>query len=373
MLLRVSHRNQAPGKALAASPSHRLAPLTEQWPPPLEGLRALLNMSSATALRFFARQAGRLASSHMSSTGFAQCRATSGPAALRRTSTGPLLCNALGGRPALAPSQRQQQRRVAAAAGAATAQSQQAAAPAPTSAQRQELPKNFDPAASEEALYDWWEASGYFKPAEDAAGEPYTLSMPPPNVTGKLHMGHAMFATLQVGARSAGVCLGLGLAGAGRGPPGARAPACCSPALALRRGHAGRGSSSELAPGLTRLRCSSLYARRPHHRYHPQDIMARYQRMRGRPTLWLPGTGAPPPLCASCASVPAVLLCAHAACLALATTATACWNSCWNNLPLPLPLRLHPRRPRGYRHPNGCGEAAGGAGQGPAQHGPRGI
>ncbi|KAL4422888.1 hypothetical protein ABPG75_009085 [Micractinium tetrahymenae] len=62
-----------------------------------------------------------------------------------------------------------------------------------------------------------WESSGYFKPDEGAQGEPYVISMPPPNVTGKLHMGHAMFATLQ-------------------------------------------------------------------------DIMTRYQRMRGRPTLWLPGT-----------------------------------------------------------------------------------
>ncbi|KAK9845737.1 hypothetical protein WJX81_000915 [Elliptochloris bilobata] len=55
----------------------------------------------------------------------------------------------------------------------------------------------FEPAANEQRLYDWWEAQGYFKPAEDAAGEPFTISMPPPNVTGRLHMGHAMFATLQ--------------------------------------------------------------------------------------------------------------------------------------------------------------------------------
>lgn len=45
-----------------------------------------------------------------------------------------------------------------------------------------------------------WESNGYFKPDAAAAGQPYVLSMPPPNVTGKLHMGHAMFATLQVGA-----------------------------------------------------------------------------------------------------------------------------------------------------------------------------
>lgn len=47
-------------------------------------------------------------------------------------------------------------------------------------------------------LHRRWESNGYFKPDPEAAGEPYVISMPPPNVTGKLHMGHAMFATLQV-------------------------------------------------------------------------------------------------------------------------------------------------------------------------------
>lgn len=82
---------------------------------------------------------------------------------------------------------------------------------------RIELPKNFDPVEAEQRLYDWWESRGYFMPDEEASGEPFTISMPPPNVTGKLHMGHAMFVTLQ-------------------------------------------------------------------------DIMVRYQRMRGRPTFWVPGT-----------------------------------------------------------------------------------
>ena len=55
-------------------------------------------------------------------------------------------------------------------------------------------------------LYRRWESNGYFKPDPEAAGEPYVISMPPPNVTGKLHMGHAMFATLQV----RGGCSGCG-------------------------------------------------------------------------------------------------------------------------------------------------------------------
>lgn len=80
-----------------------------------------------------------------------------------------------------------------------------------------QLPKNFDPAAREQELYRWWEQSGFFAPDPDAPGPAFTMSMPPPNVTGKLHMGHAMFVTLQ-------------------------------------------------------------------------DVMARYARMAGKKTLWLPGT-----------------------------------------------------------------------------------
>jgi len=68
-------------------------------------------------------------------------------------------------------------------------------------------------------MYTWWEAQGYFKPAPPSSSgkASYTVPMPPPNVTGKLHMGHAMFVALQ-------------------------------------------------------------------------DILARFHRMRGRPTLYLPGT-----------------------------------------------------------------------------------
>ncbi|KAJ0981727.1 hypothetical protein J5N97_009982 [Dioscorea zingiberensis] len=76
--------------------------------------------------------------------------------------------------------------------------------------------KSFD-FASEERIYSWWESQGYFKPNFDRGGDPFVIPMPPPNVTGSLHMGHAMFVTLE-------------------------------------------------------------------------DIMARYFRMKGRPTLWVPGT-----------------------------------------------------------------------------------
>lgn len=43
-----------------------------------------------------------------------------------------------------------------------------------------------------------WESQGYFKPNIDKGGDPFVVPMPPPNVTGSLHMGHAMFVTLEV-------------------------------------------------------------------------------------------------------------------------------------------------------------------------------
>lgn len=80
-----------------------------------------------------------------------------------------------------------------------------------------EMAPQYAPAEVEQRLYEWWEKSGYFQPAEDDTKECFVISMPPPNVTGRLHMGHAMFVALE-------------------------------------------------------------------------DIMARFHRMRGNPTLWLPGT-----------------------------------------------------------------------------------
>jgi valyl-tRNA synthetase len=57
------------------------------------------------------------------------------------------------------------------------------------------LEKTFDPAAAEPRLYKAWEASGAFKPNE--TGEPFSMVIPPPNVTGSLHIGHALNNTLQ--------------------------------------------------------------------------------------------------------------------------------------------------------------------------------
>ena len=86
------------------------------------------------------------------------------------------------------------------------------------------LPKTYDFEKTESKIYSMWEKCGYFKPSNDPnkpdhdpSIDPYVIAIPPPNVTGKLHLGHAMFVSME-------------------------------------------------------------------------DLMIRYHRMRGIPTLWLPGT-----------------------------------------------------------------------------------
>jgi len=60
-----------------------------------------------------------------------------------------------------------------------------------------ELPKVYEPQQVEDRIYKMWEKGGFFKPNGNADAKPFTIVMPPPNVTGQLHMGHAMDATLQ--------------------------------------------------------------------------------------------------------------------------------------------------------------------------------
>ena len=86
------------------------------------------------------------------------------------------------------------------------------------------LPKTYDFHTTEERIYSWWEGNGFFKPINDPQDpgfdpgiKPYVLTIPPPNITGCLHLGHAMFVSME-------------------------------------------------------------------------DLMIRYQRMKGIPTLWVPGT-----------------------------------------------------------------------------------
>ena len=60
------------------------------------------------------------------------------------------------------------------------------------------MPKNFDFAEAEGRLYDWWEREGWFRPeVAPADAEPFVISIPPPNVTGALHIGHALFVSLE--------------------------------------------------------------------------------------------------------------------------------------------------------------------------------
>jgi len=59
------------------------------------------------------------------------------------------------------------------------------------------MPKAYDPRETEQRLYDWWESRGYFTPKIDANKKPFTIVIPPPNVTGELHHGHAMFVAFE--------------------------------------------------------------------------------------------------------------------------------------------------------------------------------
>jgi valyl-tRNA synthetase len=59
------------------------------------------------------------------------------------------------------------------------------------------IPTVYDPAAVEEKWYKYWEDNGLFHAEPDTGKTPYSIVIPPPNVTGQLHMGHALDNTLQ--------------------------------------------------------------------------------------------------------------------------------------------------------------------------------
>lgn len=60
-----------------------------------------------------------------------------------------------------------------------------------------EMPKGYTPAAVEAAWYDWWHQCGYFRPDDTSDKEPFVIVIPPPNVTGALHIGHALTNAIQ--------------------------------------------------------------------------------------------------------------------------------------------------------------------------------
>src|SRR3981081_4130912 len=59
------------------------------------------------------------------------------------------------------------------------------------------LPKAYEPQAVETKWYRFWEEGGYFQPRPNPSRKPFVISMPPPNVTGALHLGHAITATIE--------------------------------------------------------------------------------------------------------------------------------------------------------------------------------
>ena len=60
-----------------------------------------------------------------------------------------------------------------------------------------DIPKAYDPKATEQRIYAMWMDGGYFTPTIEPDKEPFTIIMPPPNVTGELHMGHALTDALE--------------------------------------------------------------------------------------------------------------------------------------------------------------------------------
>ena len=69
---------------------------------------------------------------------------------------------------------------------------------------KKELPKTYDFSATEKGIYQWWEEQGFFKPINDPnhkgfdpSIKPFVISMPPPNITGRLHVGHAITASTE--------------------------------------------------------------------------------------------------------------------------------------------------------------------------------
>ena len=66
----------------------------------------------------------------------------------------------------------------------------------PAAPARMELAKSFDPRSIEDRWYPEWENRGYFAQSGDISKPAYCIQLPPPNVTGTLHMGHAFQQTL---------------------------------------------------------------------------------------------------------------------------------------------------------------------------------
>jgi valyl-tRNA synthetase len=60
-----------------------------------------------------------------------------------------------------------------------------------------EFPKHYSPKDFEDSIYKRWESEGKFQPQESRTGKTFYIPIPPPNVTGVLHLGHALTLTLE--------------------------------------------------------------------------------------------------------------------------------------------------------------------------------
>ena len=63
--------------------------------------------------------------------------------------------------------------------------------------EKKNLSTTYNPKEFEERIYKTWEEKNYFTPVVDKTKKPFTIMMPPPNITGKLHLGHALDNTMQ--------------------------------------------------------------------------------------------------------------------------------------------------------------------------------
>ena len=63
--------------------------------------------------------------------------------------------------------------------------------------EKKELQTTYNPKEFEARIFKTWQDKKYFTPKVDKRKKPYSIVMPPPNITGKLHLGHALDSTLQ--------------------------------------------------------------------------------------------------------------------------------------------------------------------------------
>ena len=62
---------------------------------------------------------------------------------------------------------------------------------------KEEMPKAYEPGKVEQKWYQFWQEKGYFTPKIDPKKKPFVIILPPTNITGELHLGHALTATLE--------------------------------------------------------------------------------------------------------------------------------------------------------------------------------